>query len=62
MPPKSMLGDRDKNGRPEEINKWLMENGGKDKVAVISSDATVYGSLVSSRTSYTKRIIIKTCK
>lgn len=60
MPPKSMLGDRDKNGRPEEINKWLMENGGKDKVAVISSDAMVYGSLVSSRKHHIpKELLLK---
>lgn len=49
MPPKDLLGDRDKAGRPEEINRWLVENGGKDKVAVISSDAMIYGSLVASR-------------
>lgn len=49
MPPKEILGDRDKAGRPEEINRWLMENGGKDKVAVVSSDAMIYGSLVASR-------------
>ena len=63
MPPKDLLGDRDKAGRPEEINRWLVENGGKDKVAVISSDAMIYGSLVASRkTPYTKRFIVKTCK
>ena len=44
MPPKDLLGDRDKAGRPEEINRWLVENGGKDKVAVISSDAMIYGA------------------
>ena len=49
MPPKDLLGDRDKTGEPEELSRWVMENGGKDKVAVISSDALVYGSLVASR-------------
>ena len=49
MPPDKILGDRNRAGRPEEINRWLMENGGKDKVAVISSDAMIYGSLVASR-------------
>lgn len=49
MPPKALLGDRERAGRPEEINKWLMDNGGKDKIAVISTDAMVYGSLVASR-------------
>lgn len=49
MPPKSLLGDRDRAGRPEEINKWLIDNGGKDKIAVISTDAMIYGSLVASR-------------
>lgn len=49
MPPDNILGDRNKSGKPEEISRWLMENGGKDKVAVISSDAMIYGSLVASR-------------
>ena len=49
MPPKDLLGDRDRTGRPEELSRWVMENGGKDKVAVLSSDALVYGSLVASR-------------
>ena len=49
MPPKDLLGDRDKAGRPEEINRWLVEMVVKIKVAVISSDAMIYGSLVASR-------------
>ena len=49
MPPKDLLGDRNRNGRPEELNRWLVENGGEDKVAVVSSDALTYGSLVTSR-------------
>ena len=49
MPPKGLLGDRNRNGRPEELNRWLVENGGKNKVAVVSSDALTYGSLVTSR-------------
>ena len=40
-----------------------MENGGKDKVAVISSDAMIYGSLVASRKHHIpKEFIVKTCK
>lgn len=58
MPPKDLLGDRDKAGRPEEINRWLVENGGKDKVAVISSDAMIYGSLVASRKHHIPRDLL----
>lgn len=50
MPPKGILGDRDREGRPEDINRWLMQNADdKNKVAVISTDAMIYGSLVNSR-------------
>lgn len=50
MPPKGILGDRDREGRPEDINRWLLQNADdKNKVAVISTDAMVYGSLVASR-------------
>ena len=50
MPPKGILGDRDREGRPEDISRWLMQNADdKTKVAVISTDAMVYGSLVASR-------------
>ena len=51
MPP-NLLGDRDKAGRPEEINGWLVENGGKNKVAVISSNDLWKFS--SFKTPYTK--------
>ncbi len=50
MPPKELLGDRNKSGQPEEISRWLVQNSDdKNKVAVVSSDATIYGSLVASR-------------
>ena len=49
-PPAELLGDRDNIGDPDLLWDWLNKNAKKDlTAAVISSDALLYGSLVSSR-------------
>ena len=60
MPPKEILGTREDFGNPDRLWEWLERNTKKDiKAAVISSDALLYGSLVSSRKhNYDKQIIL----
>ena len=61
IPPKEILGSRDDLGNPDRLWEWLYRNTKKDiKAAVISSDAMLYGSLVSSRKHhYDKQVILE---
>lgn len=47
--PKGLLGNRDFSGDPDGLWKWVFENAKTADAAVLSSDALLYGSLVSSR-------------
>ncbi len=52
VPPKDMLGSRDKLGNPELLWEWLENEADNYKdlrAAVISADSMLYGSLVGSR-------------
>ena len=61
MPPKEIMGSREDFGNPDRLWEWLDRNTKKDiKAAVISSDAMLYGSLVSSRKhNYNKQVILE---
>ena len=51
-PPENLLGTGatpEKFGKPDELWNWLEENAAEVDVAVISTDAMLYGSLVGSR-------------
>ena len=57
MPPKDLLGDRNRNGRPEELNRWLVENGGEDMIRILierTIEPTVYGVLEESEETETE--------
>ena len=60
-PPKEILGSREDFGNPDRLWEWLDRNTKKDiKAAVISSDAMLYGSLISSRKhNYDKQLILE---
>lgn len=60
VPPREILGSRDDLGNPDRLWEWLDRNAKSDvRAAVISSDALLYGSLVSSRKhNYDKQIIL----
>lgn len=52
VPPENLLGTGatpDKYGKPDELWAWLKKNAPLADAAVISTDAMLYGSLVSSR-------------
>lgn len=51
-PPLEILASRGKDGDPEAIWKWLVENTKDAKAVVIASDSLIYGSLVQSRTHH----------
>ncbi|MBQ7706079.1 MAG: DUF4127 family protein [Selenomonadaceae bacterium] len=59
IPPKEIMGSRDDLGNPDRLWEWLDKNAKKDiRAAVISSDAMLYGSLVSSRKHYYDKQVI----
>lgn len=49
MPPAHLLGTKDFRGDSDGLWQWLYENLPNTNFAVLSSDALLYGSLVSSR-------------
>lgn len=49
VPPTIFLGSREDPGHPEALWKWLQKNAKTADAIVTSSDAMIYGSLVSSR-------------
>lgn len=49
-PPENLLGNRENpKGHPQELSQWAQDQAQNADVAVISSDAMLYGSLVASR-------------
>lgn len=51
-PPQKYLASANRNGDPDKIWEWLMENAPDADAAIISSDALIYGGLVASRTHF----------
>lgn len=49
VPPEQLLGNRTAPGDPDGLYQWVMDNARDADAAVISSDAFLYGSLVTSR-------------
>jgi len=49
VPPETLLGSREQHGDPDRLWTWLQENARGATAAVVSTDAMIYGSLVSSR-------------
>ena len=49
-PPVEALGTRTNMGDVEAMWRWLDENASQADIAVLSTDALIYGSLVASRT------------
>lgn len=48
-PPTELLGRNTHNGEPDKLWAWLEETAPQADIAVISTDAMLYGSLVDSR-------------
>lgn len=51
-PPQKYLASANRNGDPDKIWEWLIENAPDADAAIISSDALIYGGLVASRTHF----------
>lgn len=51
-PPEEYLASAGRNGDPDKIWQWLVENAPDADAAIISSDALIYGGLVASRTHF----------
>lgn len=49
LPPSELLGSRTSAGKPDELWQWLDKNIRRADAVVVSADALIYGSLVSSR-------------
>lgn len=59
-PPTELLGRNTHKGEPDKLWAWLNENAPQADLAVISTDAMLYGSLVDSRThNYTAEEILE---
>lgn len=48
-PPEGIVGTKGFNGDPDKMWAWLVENAAQTNMAVLSTDALIYGSLVASR-------------
>lgn len=49
-PPRSLIASRDNMGNPDALMDWLEKEAKSADAAVVSTDALIYGGLVSSRT------------
>lgn len=50
IPPRSLIASRDNMGNPDGLLDWLEKEAASADAAVVSTDALLYGGLVSSRT------------
>ena len=50
IPPRSLIASRDNMGNPDGLMDWLEREAASADAAVVSTDALLYGGLVSSRT------------
>ena len=48
-PPEGIIGTKGFNGDPDKMWAWVEENAPQADMAVLSTDALIYGSLVGSR-------------
>lgn len=49
LPPQELLSNAENMGHPDELWQWLEENAPAARLAVVSSDALLYGGLIPSR-------------
>ena len=50
MPPAEFVGGRGREGLPDKVWEWTLDNASRADALVLSADALLYGGLVDSRT------------